>query len=130
GFDKGIETGTDEFADSAAENHLFSEEIALGFFLECSFNDAGLEAAKPQGISERIAFRVTTGVLMDSQQSGNADAFRVKLANPVAGRLGSDHRYVNEVRRHDLLEVDRKAVGEHKGIARFEVGRDLILIEI
>src|ERR1019366_1699040 len=43
GFDQGFEPCPDELGGTAAEDSLFAEEVAFGFFAEGGVEDAGLE---------------------------------------------------------------------------------------
>src|ERR1017187_2807100 len=91
GFDKGLEAGADEFRGAAAEDGLFAEEVAFGFFAEVGVDDAGLEAAEGEGVGEGAFEGLAGGVLVDGDEGGDANAFGVEFTDAVAGSFGRDH---------------------------------------
>ena len=72
GFDQGFETGADELGGAAAEDGLFAEEIAFGFFPEGGFDDAGFEAAERQSVGQGGLQGLAGGVLVDGDEGGDA----------------------------------------------------------
>ena len=48
----------------------------------------------------------------------------------MAGALGGDHQHVHVGGRNDLLEVDIEAMGKHQSVAGFQVGGNVLLIDI
>ena len=67
---------------------------------------------------------------MHSYQRGHAHAFGEQFAHTVAGRFRRDHGDVDIRGRLDLTEVDVEAVGEHEGLARREVRREMVLVRV
>ena len=114
----------------ASRGRLFAEEVALGLFAEVGVDDTGLEAAERERISEGAFERFSSGVLVDGDEGGDADAFGVEFADAVTGGFGSDHGDIDIGRGHDGAEVDVEAVGEHESLAGGHVGSDLIVIEV
>ena len=130
GLDQGLEAGADQLGGAAAEDRLLAEEVGLALVLEGRLDDRGAAAADPGGVGEDEAVGVAGGVLVDGHQAGHAVAFLVLAADQVAGALGRDHADVDAGRRHDLLEVDREAVGEEQQVARRDPVGDLGLPDL
>jgi hypothetical protein len=80
GFRERFKAGIDEGGDAAAEDSLFAEEVRFGFFAERGFDDAGLERTEALGIGEGIFAGVAGGILVDGDEGGDADAFRIEFA--------------------------------------------------
>src|SRR5208283_2921429 len=70
------------------------------------------------------------GILVNRNQSRNADTFREQLPHAVSRRLGSDHGDIDVGGRGDLPEVNVEAVGKHQGFAGGEIGRDIAGVQI
>jgi hypothetical protein len=75
GFGEGFIARLDEGADAAAEHGLLAEEIGLGFFFECGFENAGAGAADALEIAEIQGVSRAGCVLVDGDEAGNAAAF-------------------------------------------------------
>ena len=52
------------------------------------------------------------------------------FADAVAGRFGRDHAHIHEIGRLDLLEANVEAMREHQRIARLEVRRDALGVDL
>ena len=81
------------------------------------------------GVGQRLLLGLPGGVLVDGDQSRHAPALGVDAADQVPGALGRDHGDVHVLRRHDLVEVDVEAVGEHEHVALFEIVADGRLVD-
>src|ERR1035441_1798476 len=68
GFDQGVEPGPDQLGGTAAEDALFAEEVAFGFFAEGGVEDAGLEAAEGEGVGEGAFEGLAGGVLRSEER--------------------------------------------------------------
>src|SRR5207247_891124 len=69
-------------------------------------------------------------ILMDRDQSRNSLPLSEDFADTMAGSLGSDHAYIDILRRGDEPEVDIEAVREHQRLARGEIRLDVFLIKL
>ena len=130
GVDERVEARFDQFADAAAEDGLFAEEIGLGFFGESRFENAGACAAEAFAVGERERFGVAAGVLLDGDESGRAAAFGEDFADAMAGSFGRDHGDVDVCGRLDGAEANVEAVREHQRLACCEMRLDLLAIEL
>ena len=65
---------------------------------------------------------------MNGDQSRRASALGENFAHAMAGSLGRDQRDVDILGRLDGAEADIEAVSEHQRLARFEVGRNVVLV--
>ena len=115
---------------AAAQHRLFAKEIRLGLFSEGRFENAGATAADGRSIGKTDLARVARWVLMHGEQAGRAASLRVFVAHEMAGRFRRDHEDVDLFRRHDLLEVNRKAVRESQVFARQQIRRDFFTINL
>lgn len=68
GFDQRIEASLHQFADTAAQHGLLTEQVGLGLFLEGRLDDACAAGADAACVSQRILTRFAGSVLMDSDQ--------------------------------------------------------------
>ena len=123
GLDEGFKSSLDEGADAAAEHGLLAEEIGLGLFLECGFEDSGARAADALEIAEIEGVGIAGRVLVNGDEAGDAAAFGEDFADAMAGSLGRGHADVDARGRDDGLEVDVEAVREEKQLAGLEIGR-------
>ena len=128
GIDQGLETGAHQLAGAAAKHYLLTEKIGFGLFGEIRLDDAGAGGADSLGVSQSQILCLAAGVLVDGEEGGNAAHFRRLAQNQVAGALGCNHDHVDVGRRHDLVEVDIEAVGEHQHITGLEAGSDLLAV--
>ena len=83
-----------------------------------------------RGIGERELLGVAGGILLNGDQAGYAAAFGEDLAHAMAGRFGGDQRDINVGGRLDRAEVDVEAVREHQRLARGEVRRDVLGVDV
>ena len=67
-------------------------------------------------------------ILLDCDQSGNAETGEERFAFFRGGALGSDHDHVTAFRGKNLFENDVEDVGAGEGFARCHVLLDLVVI--
>ena len=130
GLHQGLEAQLHQLHHAAAQDGLLAEEVGLGLILEGGLHDAAPGAADAGGIGQADVMGLAGGVLLHGQQAGHALAVHIGGADGVAGALGGDHQHVHVGGRHDLLEVDVEAVGEHQGVAGLQVGGDVRLVDV
>ena len=91
-FDQRIETRFDQFADAAAEDDLFAEQVGFGFFGEGGFDHAAARPADSFGIGQTDLLGRFGGTLAHRDQAGNTATFFVFAADQMAGPFGSDQQ--------------------------------------
>src|SRR5690606_29252458 len=74
GFHQRLETGADEFDQTAAEHGLLTEQIGLALFLEDRLDDAGTAAADAAGVGQAEVERIAGSVLVNGDQARHAAA--------------------------------------------------------
>src|SRR5215208_1434824 len=122
-----LEAGLHERADTAAENGLLAEEVALGLLCEGRREHARAAAADRGTVGEREVEGVAARVLGHGDEARSAGAGLEELAHAVAGALGRDHDHVVARAGLDLAEVDVEAVREENRGTGLEVRLDLAL---
>ena len=130
GFHQGVIACLHERAHAAAKHSLLAEQVGLGFRAECGLQNAGACAADAQGIGQADIQCVTGGILLNSNQAGNALAGLILAADGVAGAFGSDHNHVDELRGLDAAEVNIEAVCKSKRLALGQVGLNAFLVQL
>ena len=78
-------------------------------------DDARFQASERQRIRQRVFQRLSSGILMNGDKSGNAHAFGIQFADAVAGSFGSNHADIHTRRRSErhFGGADRKIVPVH-----------------
>ena len=114
-LDQGFKAGLDELHGATAEHGLLTEEVGLGFFPEVGLNNAGLSTTDGAGIGQCNVAGMARLILVDGDQTGDAAALGVGLANGMAGCLRGNHDDIEVGPRGDLAVMDVKAVGKGQG---------------
>ena len=94
-LDEGFECRSDQRVDASAQDHLFAEEVGLGFVAEGGFDDAGAGSTDAVGVRQAERLRLTGGVLVDGQERGDTAAIGVLAPDQVAGPFRGDHHHVD-----------------------------------
>src|SRR5690606_17160192 len=115
GFRQRLETGADQFHQTAAENNLLTEQVGFALFAERGLDDARTAAADAAGVGEREVKRIAGGVLVDSHEARHAAALLVFAANRVARALRCNHDDVDRCLRLDKAKVDVEAMRKGNG---------------
>ncbi len=108
---------------------MLTKEVGLGFFAEGGFENTGAGTANRFGIGHGIVAGVAGGVLLDRKKAGYTFAINVGAAHQMAGAFGRNHKHINIGRRHNLAEMNVKAVGKQEGITRLEVGCNFCFVD-
>ena len=130
GLYQSFKAGLHQGADTAAQNGLLTEQIGFGLGAEVGLQHACASAADAQRISQTQIPGIAGGVLLNSDEAGNALAGLILAADSVAGALGGDHDDVDILGGLDAAEMDIEAVGEGQGLALGQVGFDGFLIQL
>ncbi|MNM92771.1 hypothetical protein D3C81_1051150 [compost metagenome] len=128
-FNQSFETGLDQLNGTAAQNGLFAEQVGFSLVLEGGFDDAGTTAANAGSVGQGDVLGVARGVLVDSDQVRDTAALHEFGTYGVAWSLRRDHDHVEVSARHNLVVVDREAVGEGQGGAFLDVRLDFVLVQ-
>ena len=130
GIDQCLKPGFDQCRCAAAEDSLLAEEVRFSLFFERCLQNSGPAAADPFGPGQRKRTSTARSILLHGDQAGNALAFLVDTTHQMAGALGSDHEDIDTRGRLDLPEVDAEAVSEDQRIARLQIGRDALAVDV
>lgn len=125
GGDEGFIAGFEEFGDASAEDGLFAEEIAVGFFAEGGFHDEGAEGPEAVGVGEDAVPGVSGGVLVDGDNGGEAASGEVFTAEFDPGTFGADKADVDVCGEVNEVVDDVEAVGEEEALSGSEGWEDL-----
>ena len=96
---------------------------------EGGLQNACSRAADSQRISQSQIVRLSGGILLYCDQTGNALACEVLASYGMSGSLGSDHGHINICGRLDLSEMDGKAVCKPQHVSGLKIGLDGFLIK-
>ena len=124
-----LEAGLHERRQPAAQHDLLAEQVGLGLLRERRLDDAGAGAADGVGVRQGELLGLAGGVLLDGDQRRHAATLGVGAAHEVAGALGGDHDHVDALGRGDAAVADVEAVGEGEGVARRQVGGDVLVVD-
>lgn len=128
-FNQGFETGFYQLNGTAAQNGLFAEQVGFSLVLEGGFDDAGTTATNACGVGQCYVLGVARCVLVDRDQVRDTATFDELGTHGVARCFRRDHDHVEVGARHNLIVVNREAVGEGQGGAFFDVRLDFILVQ-
>src|SRR5262249_45978010 len=127
-LDERVEACLDQLADAAAKDGLLAEQVGLGFFRECCFQNTGARTTKSLGICKRLCLRVAACILLDGDQRGRAAAFGEDFAYAMARRFRRNHRNINVGGRLDRAEANVEAVRKHERLSFVQMRRNRIPI--
>ena len=125
-----LEAQLHQLHHAAAEDSLLAEEVGFRLVLEGGLHHAAAGPADASRVSQSQVQSLAGGILLHGYQAGHAFAVDVGRTDGVAGSLGSDHAHVHAGGGHDLLEMDVEAMGEHQHIALFQIGGDILLVNV
>ena len=129
-FYKRIETGVDQFTDTAAENRLFTEQIGFRLLTEGCLKNTGTACTDTACIGECDLFRIACEILFDTDQGRNALAFGIRGTNNMSRALRRNHDDINVLGRFDKLEMNVEAMCECERIAFLHMRSDKLVIDI
>ena len=129
-LDQRVESRFDERADSTAEHSLLSEKVGLGLFRERRLHHACARPANGFAIGERQLLCSARRVLMNRQQRRRSAPFGEHFAHAMSGSLGSDHGHIDVFRRMDRAVADVEAMRKHEHLARSQIRRNLLLVDL
>ena len=130
GFHQGIVAGADQLAHAADQHRLFAEQIAFGLLFEAAGEDPDAGAANGLGVGERQLLGLVAQRLVNGKERRESAARKVSGAQRAARPFGGNHQDMNVRRRQDFAEVDVQSMGKNQGVARLQVGRNLVNIKI
>ena len=125
-----LETSLHQSTYATAQNSLFTEQIGLSLGSESGLQNTCSCAADTQCISQCQILSLTGCILLYSDQAGNTLTGLVLTSYGMSGSLGSDHGNINILGRYDTSEVNIETMSEHQHIALFQIGLDVILVQI
>ena len=125
-----LETSLHQSTYTTAQNSLFTKQIRLGLSSESSLQNTCSCAADTQCISQCQILSLTGCILLYGDQTGNTLTCLVLTPYSMSGTFGSDHGNINVLGRYDTSEMNIETMGEHQHIALFQVGLDVILVQI
>ncbi len=128
-FNQGFETGFNQFNGTTAQNSLLAEQVGFGLVLEGGFDDTGTTATNTRCVGQRNVFGVARSVLVDRDQVRDTAAFNELGTHGVARRFRRNHDHVEVSAWHNLVVVNREAVGEGQGGALLDVRLDFVLVQ-
>ena len=129
-LDEDFEARLHQLANAAAEDSLLAEEVFFRLIAERRLQSAGTQSAEAFCISESEVEALARCILVDSEDSRYAGAFRERTANEMARAFRSDHEDIDVLRRNDLLVMDVEAMCEDESAARLEVRSNLRLVDV
>ena len=119
-----------EFAYTAAENSLLTEEVSFCLFTECGLKDTCTACADTACISKCDFLGVACVVLLNADQGRNTLSFGICLTYDMSRALRRDHDNVQILCRTDELEVNVEAMCECKRIAFLHMRCDELVVDI
>ena len=91
---------------------------------------ARAQGANATGIGKRQLFGVACGILVHSDQGGNAVTLYKYFAHPVPRRFRRNHPNIRVLRRDDGLVVNGEAVSEYQALASRKVRQDVLAVRL
>ena len=125
-----LETSLHQSTYATAQNSLFTKQIGLGLGSESGLQNTCSCATDTQCISQCQILGLTGCILFYCDQTRNTLTCLVLTSYGMSGSLGSDHGNINVLGRYDTSEVNIETMSEHQHIALFQVGLDVILVQI
>ena len=130
GLGEGLESALDELGLSTAEDCLLSEEVGVGLVVEGGLEDTCAGGSKSLCKSECDLLCVSGDILVDADESGDSESLSEHDPLHVSGGLGCHHDDIDVCRGDDELVGDCESVCELEGCTLFEVGLDVLLVDV
>ena len=123
-----LKTCLHQCADAAAQNSLLTEQVRLRLRTERRFENASSRPADRKRIRKRHVKRLSRRILLHCHKTRNALSCLILAANRMSRPFWSDHRHIDIFWRHDLSEMNVKAVRKHQHIASFQIWLDGLFV--
>ena len=127
-FGQSLITRLHQCAYTAAQHCLLAEQVGLGLGTESSLQNACPCTADRQCISQSHLQRFSGRILMNRYQTRYTFARLILTSYSMPGSFRSDHGNIYVLRRHDLIEMNVKAMGKHEHVAFFQIRLNILFV--